>query len=390
MRILQVVPVFYPALAHGGMAMFPYEVSRILAQRGHEVTAYTTDANDANSRLDSRFKNIDGIETYYFRNISNWLAWKHHLFISPALISATREKMKGVDILHLHGFRDFQSIVAHYYARKAGIPYVLQAHGSALRIGKERLKKSFDLLFGYRILRDASRLIALNKTEAERYQEMGVDGDRIEIIPTAIKLSKYSELPERDTFRKKYKIGIREKLVLYLGRIHQSKDIDLLVKAFADVNKVLSNARLVIAGLDDGFLPTLEKLVAELNIGHKVLFAGFIPSEDRLAAYVDADVFVTPSFYGFPVTFTEAWACGTPVITTTKGDYIEEIDNQVGYVVQFNEKQLQQALIKILSDEKEKERFSQNAKELVRKYDYEAIVSRIEDIYQRVIQHTVR
>jgi len=127
-----------------------------------------------------------------------------------------------------------------------------------------------------------------------------------------------------------------------------------------------------------------------LNIGHKVLFAGFIPSEDRLAAYIDADVFVTPSFYGFPATFTEAWACGTPVITTTKGDYIEEIDNQVGYVVQFNEKQLRQALIKILSDEKEKERFSQNAKELVKKYDYEAIVSRIEDVYQRVIQHTVR
>lgn len=51
--------------------------------------------------------------------------------------------------------------------------------------------------------------------------------------------------------------------------------------------------------------------------------------EEKIMAFIDADVFVTPVFYGFSSTFLEAMACGVPIITTNKGDFIDGINRLV-------------------------------------------------------------
>jgi len=53
MEILQVVPYFPPAYTFGGPVKVVYEISRELAKRGHDVTVYTTDVKDFNSRLET-------------------------------------------------------------------------------------------------------------------------------------------------------------------------------------------------------------------------------------------------------------------------------------------------------------------------------------------------
>lgn len=68
---------------------------------------------------------------------------------------------------------------------------------------------------------------------------------------------------------------------------------------------------LVIAGPDDGYLAEAKSLCDSLSISDSVLFTGFISGEDKLKALVDSDVFITPSFLGFLVTFLEACATGT-------------------------------------------------------------------------------
>lgn len=54
MKILQVIPAFYPAWAYGGTVNAAYHLSKELARRGHEVTVYTSDALDKNHRQKSR------------------------------------------------------------------------------------------------------------------------------------------------------------------------------------------------------------------------------------------------------------------------------------------------------------------------------------------------
>ena len=168
-------------------------------------------------------------------------------------------------------------------------------------------KTALDLLISSRIIQNASKIIALNQREADQYKKIGVSQNKIAIVPNGLDLLKYSVMPLKGTFRKRFGISTNEKIVLYLGRIHQIKGIDILIKAFAEVVLKLDNVKLVIAGPDDGFLFEVESLIKILKIGKKVLFVGPLFGNEKLEAYVDADVYVLPSLYeAFPMGLLEA------------------------------------------------------------------------------------
>jgi glycosyltransferase involved in cell wall biosynthesis len=372
MKILQVIPYFTPK--RGGNVNVVYNLSNQLVKRGHVVIIITTDVGFDKEYAES----LKRVQVIPFKCIANI-----GLFISPSMKKWLKKNIRNYDIIHLHSFPLYQNVIVRHYAKKYNIPYVLQAHGSVLPVfQKQRLKKIFNLFFGYRILRDASKVIALTKTEVEQYKKMGVDEDKIEIVPNGIDLSEYNNLPKRGEFRKKYSIKDDEKIILYMGRLHKSKGIDLLVKAFSDVSKELDNVRLVFVGPDDGCRSALESIAQELKVNDKVLFTGFVSNDEKMAAFVDADVFVTPSFTGFPVTFLEACACSTPIITTEKGDILDWIHDRVGYVVEYDKKELRDALFKVLSDEGLRKRFGEEGRRLIgEEFGWEKIVEKVEGIY---------
>ena len=234
LRILQVIPYFPPAWYYGGPVAVAYNISRELVKRGHEVTVYTTDTLDTKNRIKCKEETIDGIKVKRFRNLSGSLIHHYNIFLSPGMLSGIKKDLNDFDIIHMQEYRSVQNIIVHHYAARYGIPYVIQAHGSlARRITKPNLKKMYDNLWGYRILKGASRVIALNETEVRQYKSMGIIEDKIEIVPNGVDLAEFESLPERGEFRSKYGLGSDEKVILYLGRIHKTKGIDLLVKVFA-------------------------------------------------------------------------------------------------------------------------------------------------------------
>lgn len=385
MKILQVTNFFKPSWESGGPAKVAYEISKKLVENCHEVTVYTTDGYK--SRVDIK-KNepvdVDGIKTYYFRNLSSYLTRKIVLLIPYYLPIVAKKEIKDFNVIHIHESRTMLAVVVCYYAKKYGIPYILQAHGSVLpTFQKQQLKKIFDIFFGYRILKNASKVIALTKKEAEQYKKMCVGEGRIEIVPNGLDISEYENLPKRGEFRKKYGLNGDEKIVLYVGRLHKTKGIDLLTKAFAATSKELGNAKLVIVGPDDGYKSALEELVQSLKMNDKVLFIGFVTNDEKTAAFVDADVFVMPSFSGFPITFLEACACGTPIITTNNGDELDWIHNKLGYVVKYDKNLLRDAIFEVLSDEELRRKFGVEGRKLIREYfDWSSIIKKIEIIYE--------
>lgn len=383
MKILQVIHAFVPAWDYGGSMRVCYGVSRELAARGHDVTVYTTDALNSKERVKEREEVIDGIKIKRFRNLSNDIAYNQHLFTSAGMIPAIRSDLKYFDIIHLHEYRTIHNVIVHYYAKKLSIPYLLQAHGAIPRVAaKQRLKHIYDAIWGYKLLRDASSVIALTEAEAEQYHRMGIGEDKIRIVPNGVDPVEFANLPQREEFRTKYGLNENEKIILYLGRIHQTKGVDLLVRAFASLAREIDSAKLVIVGQDEGCLCELTELAQDLGVSDKILFTGPIYDRNRLEAYVGADVFVTPSFLGFPITFVEACACGTPIITTQKGDSLDWIHNQVGYVVSYDENELRDAMVKVLTSRDLAQQFGENAGRLVReRFTWSRITDGLEHIY---------
>ncbi|MFC1914421.1 glycosyltransferase [Chloroflexota bacterium] len=378
MKILEVSNLFSPL--HGGSAEVPYRLSRELARKGHQVAVYTS-----NFKLQREYLALD--PRIDFHAFKTWLS-PAAFQVTPGLINGIKRKIKDTDIIHLHNYRTFQNIIVHHYTGKYGVPYVLQAHGSLPRIiSRKVLKQVYDNLWGYRLLKDAARVIAVTPAEAEQYRGMGISENKIEIVPHGVDLAEFADLPQRGEFRSKYGLDSDQRIVLYLGRVHEIKGLDILAQAFADLAENMSDTRLVIAGPDDGYLSALKKLTADLGIADRVLFTGPLYGQEKLKAYVDADVYVLPSVYEiFGITVLEACACGTPVIVTDCCGIAGAIDGQAGLVIPHDKDRLLDALQHLLNDDKLRQKFGERGKALVQeKFDWEKIAGQVERIYQDIL-----
>ena len=388
MKILQVCPKFHQSVASGSTKV-AYCISKELTRRGHSVNVYTSDVKDKYTKIkDSEVEKIDGVRVHRFKSIGAVATREMKIFVTPMITSRVKNEIQNFDVIHLHEYRTFQNIVVYHYAKKYGVPYVLQAHGSLPRImEKQRLKWLFDVLFGYRLLRDASKVIALSRMEAEQYRVMGVPEEKIEVIPNGIDLSEYGDLPPKCSFKKKFSIDDEEKIVLYLGRIHKIKGIDILVKAFAKVIEKLKNVKLVVVGPDDGYLDEIKSLIEYKKIKDKVLITGPLYGRDKLEAYVDADVYVLPSRYEiWGMTVLEAVACGIPIILTENCGVAEYFRDKVGLVVKPDSKHLSETLLEMLLDQNRRNTFRENCDTVIERFDIAKTVSKLEEVYEELVK----
>lgn len=307
MKVLQVIQFFGPK--HGGSFAVAYELTKHLAKCGHEVIVITTDFE-----FDVNFAtSLEAVEVIPFHcqlNVGGFL-------VSPSMNTYLKENINKFDIIHMHNFRTYQNILVQKYAKKYSVPYVLQAHGSVSRIiEKKSLKYIYDVFYGNRLLKDASNVVAVSDVEVAQYLEMNVPLEKVAVVPNGIDVGSFSSLPEKGSFKKKHNINEKH-MILFLGRLHEIKGIDFLIKSYAELIKERTNVILVLAGPDDGYLEKAKSLVEELTLNEHVKFTGFINGAEKLAAYVDADVLVYPSIFEiFGLVPFEAIMCGTPVIVT--------------------------------------------------------------------------
>ncbi|MFC1898793.1 glycosyltransferase [Chloroflexota bacterium] len=384
MKILQVSATF-PPRKFGGVTSVSYNISKALVKLGHDVTVYTTDINDQHSRISDydSIKRNDGVNVYYFKNISNSLA-SNRIYTPQGFCTTIKNTLNRFDIIHLHEVRSFQSMAVHHYAKKYNIPYILQAHGSLPRImGKQLLKYVYDKFWGYSIIKDASKVIALTKYEVKQYKTMGLRGGNIEIVPNGINLAEFINLPKRGLFKRKWNLRDDQKIILFLARINRIKGPDLLAKAFSKISEDNDSVKLIFSGPDDGYLNYLKYLVMELKIEENVLFTGPLYGQDKLEAFIDADVYVLPSIQeAFPTSVLEACACSIPVIVTDRCGIANIINNQAGLVVPYDKNALGKAILNLMNDDKKRQELGERGKLLVREnFNWEKIVKQMEYVY---------
>lgn len=386
MNILQITPYFYPAWSYGGIPRVVYELSKALVQSGNKVITLTTDVLSRQERYEKKEDIIEGIETHYFPNISNALAYHYQLYLPIGMRKWLSDGLKGVDIAHMNGHRHFLNNIAFEALKEKKIPYVFSAHGTFLRIERRIfLKEIFDLFWGNKIIQNASHFIAVSEKEAEQYLSMGIPEDKISVVYNGIDANAYSALPEKGIFREKYNL-VDKKVVLFLGKITPRKGIDILVKAIAEIFS--NDLFLVVAGNDMGFKSTVDKLIKELGIEDRVIFTGLLVNEEKLSAYVDADVLVYPSTLEiFGLVPFEAIMCGTPVIVTDDcgcGEMIGKIG--AGYIVKYGDiNGLKSKIIEVLKDKEEAQKKVQKGRVFIKQnLNWEKISNEIKKVYEKV------
>lgn len=387
MRILQVVPFFPPAHGFGGLAEITYQISKALVRRGHETVVYTSDARDLNSRLDVHpVEYLDGIEVHYFENLP--VRPIKNLFVTPGLVLKAKADVKNFDVVHLHGHWSFQNIVLHHYVKKFSIPYVFQAHGCLPRdFSLQRMKRVYDLLFGTKILNDASKVIAVTRMEAQQYYSRGVPKHKVALVPNGVNLSQL--IATKGAFRTRFSISSHWRIILFLGRLHPLKGIDLLIEAYARLVEEFDDIMLVVVGPDEGHLSNLRQQVRSLGLTRNVLFTGLLCGNEKLQAYIDSEVFVLPSRYEiFGLVILEAYAFSVPVVASNLPSISQIVqDGQTGYLFKPGHVQsLVDGIARVLRNREDAKKMGANGRRLVEdRYTIDRVVESIEAIYDDLL-----
>lgn len=236
--------------------------------------------------------------------------------LAPSLWKTLRRTIATYDIVHIHWLYDFSSLAAARAAIAAGVPFVVQPSGSLdpyLRRKNQLVKRLYLATVGRPLLTRAAAVVFAS--EQERALASYGPRRREWIVPVGLDTSTFTRVPRPDTFRAAYPT-VDGPFLLFVGRLSRQKGLDLLLGAFARLAGEHQDLWLVLAGPDpDGYGAHLQALSERLGIQQRMLFAGLLTHEMKLAAFVDAELFVLPSYAeNFGAVITEALACGLPVV----------------------------------------------------------------------------
>jgi glycosyltransferase involved in cell wall biosynthesis len=273
---------------------------------------------------------------------------------------------------------------------------MLSPHGSIYpeAIGiKSKNKKIFyyNIIAKYYIKR-ASAIHFTTQDEKENAINFLKLRNKTIVVPIGFDLSCTKELPPKGSFKDRYTVLKDKKYLLFLGRINIKKGLDILVESFGEITKEYSDLYLVIVGANEGsqgYEEEIKRRLRDAGLSGRTIFTGMLTGRDKLEAFVDADVFVLPSYSeNFGMAVVEAMACGIPVVISDKVGIHREVErNRAGIIVKTNPDSLSRGIRSLLDNEKLKREVCTNGRKMVEEYyDIDKVADMVIKAYREIIR----
>jgi 1,2-diacylglycerol 3-alpha-glucosyltransferase len=374
---------YYPEI--NGVATSVYTLKNELENRGHNVYVFTTTTPGAPEHEHNVFR-VPSIPFIFIteRRVG--------LFYQPKLAHII--KKLSLDIIHTH--TEFSlGIFGRIMARELRLPIVhtyhtiyedythYLTHFKAL----DRRAKAFARTYSKVCCNTVEQVIVPTEKTKDLLMTYSVHKD-ISVVPTGIDLSKFDpkhySVEDVNALKQKYKINPQEKILLYIGRISQEKNIEEIISAMPEYMKTREMVKFVIVGSGPA-LERLENLVKQIGLEERFVFTGSQPWDTIGLFYQLGDVFVSASKSETQgLTYIEAMASGLPVVAREDKCLEDILDvGSNGYSFTDTEN-LHEGLDQILFLDKETN-YSENALNKVKKYSTQEFAYQVEKVYQQVM-----
>ncbi len=284
------------------------------------------------------------------------------------------------DVIHAH---DWLTYKAGIEAKKAtGKPLVVHMHATEFdRTGGNGVNQ-----YVYDIekkgMEAADCVICVsNFTRQKVIDNYGIDPGKLYVVHNAVEFNDFSEEKEA--------ISELDKVVLFLGRITLQKGPDYFIETAKKVLEHEPKTKFVVAGSGD-MLPRMVNMAAELGIGDKVLFTGFLRGNDIDRAYKMASLYVMPSVSEpFGITPLEAMRNGTPVLMSKQSGVSEVVGNCLKTDF-WDTDEMTNKIVGVLRYEPLHSCLSEDGRKEVMKFNWNNPARKCMDIYDKAIDAVVK
>jgi len=394
MKLLCVIPSYSPAFKYGGPISSLNVLNNGLVKKGIDVTVYTTNVGLGGKVPPNHEINVEGVRVTYFAitKFFEFIGTTGWQFSWP-MTKALKRNLKAFDLIYIVSVWNYPAAAAAHYCRQHKKPYIISPRGALYpHTARKKSWKKLPYYYGVakRNIQSATAVHYLTKDEAEKcHASLHLKNQAI-VIPNGIDISEFNDLPGRERLRNRYTYLEDKKVILFLGRIHWIKGLDILSKAYGKLARKRDDVHLLIVGFDEGgYEKNMRKWLKEEEVLDQVTFTGTLEGREKLEVFAGSDLFVLPSYSeGFSMAILEAMICGLPVIITRECNFLEVETAKAGLIIQPDDQDLYRAFVKMLANKKEAIEMGLRGKKFVQEYyNIDKIVDITIKRYQEVIKN---
>ena len=399
MRILQVISQLSDFMGDSGQVL---HFAKNFQNKGHEVTIITTDGdpffdNPENSERYQKTRNkflenqgkkieVNGIPIIPIHCTMPKLG-----MYSPDASKFAKKMIREYDVIHIYSWYHHLGIVFAKQTLRFKKPLFVSFWGTLQPEAQKYhklLKSTIDIFYTQKIIHNATGLHSIGISETDIYLKRGANKNKIYHIDNGIVLSDF-QIKKQSTIFEKLNIDKSKKLLLFLGRIHEKKGIELFLEAAKKLHKTFDNFNIIIAGSgEEKYVLKIKKYVKDFDLEKFVKFSGFVSHEDKLELLKNSTIFFLTSLSDIhPRAVQEALTMGLPVLITKNCDYPEIEQYKCGKIVSANVQSVYDGLNEMIN-QSDLNDFSNNAKKLILdKFQMDAQIKKFELMYQKSMNH---
>lgn len=362
-----------------------------LEKQGHQVFIVTVNTEKMSYKYedDNKIIRIPGIPTgiYDYRLTG----------IYPLRIIKKIKKW-NLDVIHSHtefGVGTFARIIAKQF----GIPlvhtyhtmYEDYVHYITKGYFDEASKKIVEYLTKFYCDKTTTELIVPTKKTYDLFKQKYKFDRNVHIVPTGIEIERFykenNNKKEIEKLRNDLGFDKDDFVILFVGRIAEEKNINLLLDSQNIINKKYKNCKILIVG--DG--PDLENLKKQYSKNKSIVFAGKVPWENIPKYYLLANVFATASTSETQgLTVIEACAASLPPICINDESFTNVVIDDLNGKIFNTKKEYIKIIENLILDKQTLKRLSNQARISSETYSSKYYASRVLDVYKKAIENSDR
>ena len=378
----------FPPQSFGGAGIVAYNLAKGIQSKGHEVFVITT----VRSKPEEGKTKLDGLTVFriYTNHHERWRAWVS--MYNPQTVSKVRKIIQETkpDIVHAHNIHSYLSYPCLGVAKKYSKAVFLTAHDVMLIHYGKLMPKNGNVFYRVNIidqikeaekrynpfrniiirhyLKSVDKIFAVSNAVKKILEINGIKN--IETVYNGIDADEWKvKLEVIEKFKKEYDLQ-NKKIILFSGRLSKAKGGEVALKIIKKISESVKDVILLIAGRKDFYTEKMKKIINKNNISDKVIFTGWLNSNNMKIAVSSSDVCIAPSIYldPFPTVNLEAMAAKKPVIGTYFGGTPEIVVNgKTGYIVDpHNTEDMMQKITDLLKNSQKAKQFGEAGHERVK------------------------
>ena len=358
------------------LANHGYEIMLVTFEQGKHALAYQLHPSISHNDLNTRFFTITNepflkkiVHLYNLRQLFIQRLTSIIEHFKPDLLISTVLPLKNIRLLAI-------------IKKTTSVPFILESHLAYKAVVRQSDFKKYTIKYyiaklydewNLKAIRQCNSLISLTEGDAKCWKRYSKN---VEIIPNPITdIPEPLEKIEKDPYR-----------IIAVGRLHSQKGFDMLIEAFYQIAKKIPSWHIDIYGhgVDEDSLMTM---IRDKQLEYRIVLKGL--TDKIFDEYRRSQFFVLSSRYeGLPLVLAEAMSCGIPCVAFRCEFGPEDvINNNIDglLVTDGNVEELAEKMLWMASHVNERHRMGAKAKENVKRYNIENIMTLWETLFSRII-----